>query len=516
MASAAAMIDIPEALWQRYRQAYQVAGSGITRIGDVIKKVSIAGGVTFVLGLIGAVGSSISSIHARNRVRLRRNDSEREHTRFIRALSTAIFVFALAINVLHPARATAQNPVVLENQQPGTSAWYPLNNIASDSVGQIKAYMSATSVNKGSTIDFHVSVNPAQTYTIDVYRLGWYQGLGGRLMQHIGPLNGTQQPTCPTDATTGMIECQWAVGYTLTTQTSWTSGLYLAVLTNSQGYQEYAHFVVRDDNRVAALLYQVPDNTYQAHNDYPYDQKTGKSLYAYDSWGSNTISGSTAAVKVSFDRPYQYDGDCGVYGYCVLGQDAPFIHWLEKSGYDVAYTTDVDTHVDGTHLFNYRGLIIPVHSEYWSKQMYDNTGAALNAGVNMGFFGADAIYWQIRYESSSSGVPNRVVVCYRDATIDPTTDPSLTTVYWRDPILNRPEQTLIGVMFTNIVLVDSQGNYAPYVVTNSGNRVYDGTGFKDGDSVPGVVGYEADRLFSNYPGPTAIAGTYTLLSDSAI
>jgi len=433
----------------------------------------------------------------------------------VRAKSLLPFMSLLAITVaLRPVQAVGQNPIVVENQQPGTNAWQITGNTGSDAVGQIKAYMSATSVNKGETIDFHVSVSPAQTYTIDVYRLGWYQGLGGRLMQHIGPLNGSLQPTCPTDATTGMIECQWDVGYTLSTKSSWTSGVYLAVLTNSRNYQNYAHFVVRDDSRTAALLFQLPDATYQAHNDYPYDQKTGKSLYAYDSYGANTISGTTAAVKVSFDRPYDYDGDSGVFGYDVLGQDVPFVRWLEKSGYDVAYTTDVDTHIDGAHLLNYRGFIIDGHDEYVSKQMYDNLIAARDGGVNLGFFGADAVYWQIRFESSSSGVPNRVVVCYRDATLDPNPDPSLKTIYWRDPTVNRPEQTLIGVMFTNIVLMDSQGNYAPYVVSNSGNWVYAGTGFKDGDSVPGVVGYEADRLFSNYPGPTSVAGTYTLLSHS--
>src|SRR5439155_1270751 len=111
------------------------------------------------------------------------------------------------------------NPIVIENQQAGTSQWQ-ISLIGTDAVGQIKGYASATSVNKGENITFYVSVNPAQSYTIDVYRMGWYQGLGGRLMQHIGPLNGALQPACPTDATTGMIECQWASAYTLATQSS--------------------------------------------------------------------------------------------------------------------------------------------------------------------------------------------------------------------------------------------------------------------------------------------------------
>src|SRR2546427_8263977 len=121
---------------------------------------------------------------------------------------------------LPPGRAAAQsNPIVIENQQPGTSQWrIPVGSAATDGGGQIKGYASATSVNKGQNITFYVSVNPSQTYTIDVYRMGWYQGLGGRLMQHIGPLNGVRQSTCPTNSTTGMIECQWAPSYTLTTQ----------------------------------------------------------------------------------------------------------------------------------------------------------------------------------------------------------------------------------------------------------------------------------------------------------
>lgn len=428
--------------------------------------------------------------------------------------ATAVCLALVAAIVLTPSAVSAQNPIVLENQQPGTNAWYITGATGSDSVGQIRAYMSATSVNKGGNITFYVSVNPAQTYTIDVYRLGWYQGLGGRLMQHIGPLNGVLQPTCPINSSTGIIECQWSAGYTLTTQTTWTSGVYMAVLTNAANFHSYAHFVVRDDARNAALLYQLPDNTYQAYNDYPYDQKTGKSLYSFNSYGANTVGGTTAAVKVSFDRPYDYDGDCGVWGYCVLAADAAFIHWLEKNGYDVTYSSDVDTHSNGAQLLNYKGIISGVHNEYWSKPMYDNFTAALNGGVSLFFSSANAIYWQVRYESSSTGVPNRVLVCYRDANLDPNPDPTLKTINWRDPPLNRPEQTLIGVMYTNIVSQNAGGNYPPFVVQNSSNWVYAGTGFKDGDSVPGVTGYEADRQVSTYPLPNTVPGTYVLLSHS--
>ncbi len=324
-----------------------------------------------------------------------------------------LHVFCLAalvgLTLLTTTTAAQSNPVVLENQQPGTSQWQiPWGSSATDSAGQIKGYASAVSVNKGQNITFYVSVNPAQTYTIDVYRMGWYQGLGGRLVQHIGPLNGTLQPACPTDATTGMLECQWAPAYTLATQSTWTSGIYLALLTNAQAYQNYIVFAVRDDSRVAALLYQQPVTTYQAYNNYPDDNTTGKSLYAFNSNGATTVSGGKNAVKVSFDRPYEGNGTGNAYTQSFLFWEYPFVRWMEKSGYDVTYATDVDTHTNGRMLLNYLASISPSgHDEYWTKPMYDAWIAALNAGVNLGFFGANAIYWQARLESSTSGVPER-------------------------------------------------------------------------------------------------------------
>jgi len=412
-----------------------------------------------------------------------------------------------------PALASAadSNPIVIENQQPGTSAWQ-ISRVGSDAVGQIKGYASATSVNKGQNITFYVSVNPEQPYTIDVYRMGWYQGLGGRLMEHIGPIPGVLQPTCPIDATTGMIECNWSPASTLATLTSWTSGIYLALLTNTQGFQNYIVFAVRDDNRVAALMYQQPVTTYQAYNDYPNDNATGKSLYDYNSYGAKTVTGTPRAAKVSFDRPYQDDGSGGS-GQSFLHWEINFVRWMERSGYDVTYSTGIDTHTDGGRTLNYRGSLSVGHDEYWSKPMYDAVQSARDAGVNLGFFGANLVFSQVRLEASSSGQPNRVLVCYKDASIDPVTAPNLKTVEWRDSQgPNRPEQALIGIQYVNWF----QQNVPcwSYVVANSGNWVYAGTGFANGDSVPGIVGYEADRSFNEYPQPNAVSGSYALLSNS--
>src|SRR2546426_5674967 len=194
-------------------------------------------------------------------------------------------LFAAAIMGPAPPALAVDNPIVTENQQPGSTAWrLTAALIADDATGQIKGYASATSVNQSESITFHVTVNPAQTYTIDFYRMGWYAGLGGRLRLHVGPLDGVPQPPCDSDPITGLIACNWAPSYTLTIPSDWTSGVYVAHLINAQGYQNYVTFVVRD-GRPAPFLYQWAVATDQAYNNYPNDGLTGKSLYTFNSYG---------------------------------------------------------------------------------------------------------------------------------------------------------------------------------------------------------------------------------------
>src|SRR5438445_2600086 len=422
-----------------------------------------------------------------------------------RRIVVTALLFAWTASAPASSPLAADTPIVLENQQPGSNGWYwfPLK-WGDDTTGQIKGYASATSVNQSESITFYVSVNPAQTYTIDFYRIGWYAGLGGRLRLHVGPLGGVQQSPCDSDPTTGLIACYRAPNYTLTVSSHWTSGVYLAHLINADGYQNYVTFVVRD-GRPAPFLYQWSVATDQAYNNYPDDGRTGKSLYTFNSYGAKTVSGDTRAVKVSFDRPFLGLGSGSLFAWEIY-----FVRWLERSGYDVTYSTDIDTHAHGGELKRHKAFLSPGHDEYWSKEMFDAAEAARDTGVNLAFFNANAVYWQVRFEPSAAGVANRVMVCYRDAAIDPVYGPT-TTTQWRSPPVNRPEQTLMGIQFSTQL----HGNTnTAYVVTNSSHWVYAETGFKDGDVVPGIVGYEVDSFIPSYPPPNS--PNQTLLSRSPV
>ena len=411
---------------------------------------------------------------------------------------------ASAAVVTEPAPAAAQNidnPITRENAQPGSSGWMHGPLLGDDTNGQIKGYWSAVSVRPGENIALYVSVNPEQTFSLDIYRLGWYQGTGGRLRLHVGSLDGTQQVPCTPDATTGLIACDWTPTYMLTVPADWTSGVYLGLLTNAAGYQNYVIFVVRDD-RPAPYLYQQNIMTNQAYNNYPDDGATGKSLYTYNSFGANTISGETRAVKVSFDRPYPD------YGFMQV-DEIEFIRWIEHAGYDVTYATDVDTHANPSSLLTHKAVLDVGHDEYWSKEIRDGLEAARDAGVGLAFFAADTGSVQVRMEDSAGGAPDRVMVCYKNANIDPISG-ATTTVAFRNAPVNRPEQSLRGVISGSML---SPGTpLYDYVVTNSSHWIYGGTGFTDGATVSGIVGYEMDRYRSQYDTPTP--ARWTLLGNS--
>lgn len=128
--------------------------------------------------------------------------------------------------------------------------------------------------------------------------------------------------------------------------------------------------------------------------------------------------------------------------------------------------------------------------------MRRNITTARNRGVHLGFFGANTCYWQIRLDPSPlTGQPRRTIACYRDRFKDPLfgIDNSRVTELWRSDIVNRPEEQLIGVQY-DFFPVDGD-----LVVDNANHFIFEGTGLHNGDRLPGLLGYEADRTFGGGP-----------------
>jgi hypothetical protein len=75
--------------------------------------------------------------------------------------------------------------------------------------------------------------------------------------------------------------------------------------------------------------------------------------------------------------------------------------------------------------------------------------------------------------------------------------------------VNRAEQQLIGVQY---VTDGSFINTLPYFISNPTHWVWSNSGFTEGSAVPGLLGYEVDKLFTEYPQPPSV--NYTVLANS--
>ena len=391
----------------------------------------------------------------------------------------------------------AQNVIVLENQKVGTTAWKITNLAMND---EISGYGDATSINVGQTLNLKISLAQAGQYQLDVYRLGYYGGKGGRLITSVPGLNGvTQEGSIITNSGTNLCECKWTISYALQTGTDWITGLYLAKLTDSRtGKQTYVPFVVRDDYRPADLGFQDAVTTAQAYNNYG-----GYSVYDANS------TGGQRAYQVSFDRPYAAAnlGLTNTDGYnCnnMLAWEYNMTRWLESQGYDVSYYTNLDVSTNSLQLYSQKIFLSVGHDEYWSMDQRNNVERARDNGINLAFFSANTAYWQIQIEPSSSGQANRVMTVYKDTSgigtgrsIDPIdqTNPVAATTLFRSPEVNRPENALLGVGYVS----DHSNIYGGYdfVVSNASDPYYANTKLKNGDKLKGLVGYEWDALLNN-------------------
>jgi hypothetical protein len=391
------------------------------------------------------------------------------------------------------AAARAPNPIEVENARSGTTAWM----IRSPSFRKrIEGYVSSASVLPGGSVAVHVSTNPAAPYRIEIYRLGWYQGLGGRLMGCVPSCSGSKPGFArrypAPDPVTGLARASWPVTDRIQIGRRWTSGYYELKLTLTGGPAAGKSFgiplIVRrlPAQPPSATLVQASVNTWQAYNNWG-----GKSLYDFN-------SGGQGAVKVSFDRPYAH----GMRHQGPLDWEYELVRFLERHGYDVSYTTDVDTDRHPDALRSHRLVIANGHDEYWSKTMRDAFDSARSHGVNLGFFGADIADWQIRYADQ-----RRTIVEYRDAAEDPVSDPRLKTTQFRSLDPPRPQCRLLGIMWQG-----TSGTHAYRPVSAAlSHPWFTGTNLTANSTVPGAVGYEADSIAPGCAPVTAPGSKLTAL-----
>lgn len=375
-----------------------------------------------------------------------------------------------------PAAFAQDNAIVLENKKEGTTDWlitnvekrrceYPDNQWCRRPA--VEGYVSHQSILAGEKLKVFVSTNPVQEYKLDIYRMGYYGGKGGRKMLSTGTLKGITQADPQPDSVTNRFECNWKESYSFNIPKDWMSGVYVGKITTlKDNSQTYVIFIVKD-KRKTDFVFQCSDMTWQAYNRWPY----WHSLYDLRHQPWNNQSGTI----ISFNRPYgifvnNLPSDFNPYSLGAgefLLWEYPLSFWMEKEGYDVSYISNVDLHANPERLTNAKAFLSVGHDEYWSQQMFNNLVKARDNGLNILFLSGNSVSSVLPFSRSGDGTPNKI--------IGPKT-----------PFKN--EEELMGNTSYGV-------GYSDFVCKMPDHWLFKNTGMKMNDTIPDLIGWE----YHGYP-----------------
>jgi hypothetical protein len=384
----------------------------------------------------------------------------------------------------HPRRPRPGPPrrAVAENSRPGDPDWNIRQLGAPD---EITGYAGRSSVRAGESVPLFVSTS-ARSFRVLAFRMGWYAGDLARLVWQSPSLRGGRQRGPTSAPGTNTVAADWGPSATVPTD-GWPAGAYLLRLDAETGAQRFVPLTIRSPAAAGRVVIKNSVATWQAYNLWGgYDLYNGPSGLA--DYGNRSLA-------VSLDRPYDLTG-----AYLFLAHERNLIQLAERIGVPLAYATSMDLAADPGLLAGASALISGGHDEYWTPAERANVTAARDAGVNLAFLGANAMFRRIRLASTALG-DSRLVICYKTSyQRDPLygKDNALVTNDFREPPDPRPESAVTGVLY------ESNPVDAAYVVTSPDAWLFQGTGVQEGTRFPGLVGIEYDRVNPGYPVPRPI------------
>jgi hypothetical protein len=398
----------------------------------------------------------------------------------------------------------APRGIVEENRARGTASWRlpgPKYLLGGEARGLVEGYVSSQSPVAGQRESVYVSAPGARTVRIGVYRMGWYGGLGGRLMLQSSALPVSRQRRCAHSSRTGLTQCDWRPTLSFVIPRALPSGVYVVKLTADDGAERDCIFVLRAP-RAAPLLVELPTASWEAYNEWG-----GDSLYP----GGELVRAtrSSQGVEVSYDRPY--DSQTGAGQFFV--REVAMVRFLERYGYPVSYTTIDSLDRDPAQALQPRAVIDVGHSEYWSQAAARALVRARARGVSLIFISSDTMAWRVRFaragaRSSERGAPDHVIVAYKQGA---ATDPDR-----RQPsgLFPAGGAALVGSAYNGCITprlpVSGPPTYRYYPwrpgPTPTPSWLFAHTGVSAATSIPGIVGYELDERTPASPPATRVLG----------
>jgi hypothetical protein len=211
-------------------------------------------------------------------------------------------------------------------------------------------------------------------------------------------------------------------------------------------------FILKTDDAVDIMIV-YPSNTANA-----YASSGGKSLYSQQDRPS----------AVSFQRPITLQS---ASSYC--------LKWFATlENFSIGYIADNDMS-DYENITNAKLLVIPGHSEYWTRQARKNFDEFVNSGGDALILSGNTMWWQVRYSEDDSKL-----ICYKDVEVDPIADPLLKTIEWNKSTLDYSILSSIGADFANggYGLKADEG-WNGYKVVTPASPLLENSGLKKGDII---------------------------------
>ncbi len=329
-----------------------------------------------------------------------------------------------------------------ENQKPGvqhitTADWKHLDlSVAHGSA----LWLNQTSVSCGAIVKIHAALYKSNNgpeargpRRFVAWRIGYYHGSGAREVWRSAEFKLKERKATTSRDATRYTEARWPVTTTFTVGKDWTPGLYLILSLSPYGtIENAAPLIVRSPIGSSKLVMMQSFFTWQMYNSFG-----GRSGYIGPGKDGQQDDNERSRV-VSFDRPILGSG-----GYSIQRDAIPFTQFTEKEGINIDQVSDFDLNEWPSITKKYNGVIIGGHAEYFTHRMFDTFIADRNSGTNIAIFGGNTAYWQTRLTSSSTG-PNRHLVMYRNARVDPATNVNQVSIEFSNIRINTPPNLITG------------------------------------------------------------------------
>lgn len=232
----------------------------------------------------------------------------------------------------------------------------------------------------------------------------------------------------------------------------------------------------------------------------------------FDEWASP----DEEYKPLSFDRPEPgnsiprgteiTDPIAGREGCHLAPTEWRLLGWLEREGFAYDLYSDYQLHSGLLDLDAYQTLIIGVHPEYWSQEMYARVKEWVDQrGGRLMYLGGNGLNCCIEFLDETT----MRCLSHLDSRHGSLGmfDPNNPDRYWDSRFARcvESEANLLGVVTTETGIMTA----APYCVTGADHWIYEGTGLRDGDTFGsaslherchgGASGHETDKRSPNTP-----------------